>query len=284
MMDIMNISKQAIDKIIKDAIAEDHGYYGDITSKNSIDKDKIVNGIITSNQLGVISGIDCTRLTFLNIDESIKFTSKVNDGDEIEENGVIANISGNAVSILSAERVALNFIGHLSGIATETRKYVDRIAHTNAKILSTRKTTPLLRVLEKNAVRSGGGFNHRFGLDHAILVKDNHIRAAGGIKEIIKNIKGKEPYLTDIEIEVDTEEQFIECQNLDIRYILLDNMSIEEIKGCIALNKKQAILEASGGINLENVKDIAETGVDYISIGRITHSSPSLDLSLHINE
>ena len=140
MMDIMNISKQAIDKIIKDAIAEDHGYYGDITSKNSIDKDKIVNSIITSNQLGVISGIDCTRLTFLNIDESIKFTSKVNDGDEIEENGVIANISGNAVSILSAERVALNFIGHLSGIATETRKYVDRIAHTNAKILSTRKT------------------------------------------------------------------------------------------------------------------------------------------------
>tara|TARA_Y100000590_G_scaffold311921_1_gene352492 strand:+ start:693 stop:1544 length:852 start_codon:yes stop_codon:yes gene_type:complete len=283
MINAMNISKRALTKIVKDSIAEDHGYFGDITSKNSIHKDTIVSGTINSNQSGIISGIDCARLTFSNIDKNIEFSPKIKDGEQIQPNGVIANISGNAISILSAERVALNFIGHLSGIATETRKYVDRIAHTNAKVLSTRKTTPLIRALEKYAVRSGGGFNHRFGLDYGILVKDNHIKSAGGIDKIIKNIKGKEPYLTSIEVEVDTEEQFLECQSLDVKYILLDNMSIEEMKRCISLNTNQATLEASGGINLQNVKKVAETGVDYISIGRITHSSPSLDVSLHIH-
>ena len=194
----------------------------------------------------------------------------------------IARVIGYSHSILTAERVALSFLGHMSGIASETNKYVKLIANTKARILSTRKTTPGLRAIEKYAVRCGGGYNHRYGLDYGILIKDNHIKAAGGIEKALKIIKNNKPYMTDIEVEVDTIEQFLECQRLDVRYILLDNMSPQNISECIKNNKNGAILEASGGINLDSIADIAQTGVDFISVGKLTHSSPSLDLSLHI--
>ena len=282
MIDNIDIPKHIINKIIENALAEDLGNFGDITSKSLSNEKTKVEASINSNQDGVISGLDIIELVFKNIDANTSVTNHLNDCDEVIKGAEIARVIGHSHSILAAERVALNFLGHMSGIASETNKYVKSIANTKARILSTRKTTPGLRVIEKYAVRCGGGYNHRYGLDYGILIKDNHIKAAGGIEKALKIIKNNKPYMTDIEVEVDTIEQFLECQRLDVRYILLDNMSPQYISECIKNNKNGAVLEASGGINLSTVSDIAQTGVDFISVGRLTHSSPSLDLSLHI--
>lgn len=282
MTDNIDIPKHIINKIIENAIAEDLGSLGDITSKSLYSKKGKIEASINSNQDGIISGLDITELVFKNIDPDTNITNHLSDSNEIKKGAEIVRIIGHSHSILAAERVALNFLGHMSGIASETNKYVKSIANTKARILSTRKTTPGLRAIEKYAVRCGGGYNHRYGLDYGILIKDNHIKAAGGIEKALKIIKNNKPYMTDIEVEVDTIEQFLECQRLDVRYILLDNMSPQYISECIKNNKNGAILEASGGINLNTVSDIAQTGIDFISVGRLTHSSPSLDLSLHI--
>ena len=282
MIDYIDIPKHIINKIIENALAEDLGSSGDITSKSLSNKKTNIEASINSNQDGVISGLDIIELVFKNIDANTNVTNHLSDCDEVKNGTEIARVIGNSHSILAAERVALNFLGHMSGIASETNKYVKSIANTKARILSTRKTTPGLRAIEKYAVRCGGGYNHRYGLDYGILIKDNHIKAAGGIEKALKIIKINKPYMTDIEVEVDTIEQFLECQLLDVRYILLDNMSPQNISECIKNNKNGAILEASGGINLDSIADIAQTGVDFISVGKLTHSSPSLDLSLHI--
>ena len=282
MIDSIDIPKHIINKIIENALAEDLGSLGDITSKSLSNKKTNIEASINSNQDGVISGLDIIELVFKNIDANTNVTSHLSDCDEVKNGTEIARVIGDSHSILAAERVALNFLGHMSGIASETNKYVKSIANTKARILSTRKTTPGLRAIEKYAVRCGGGYNHRYGLDYGILIKDNHIKAAGGIEKALKIIKINKPYMTDIEVEVDTIEQFLECQLLDVRYILLDNMSPQNISECIKNNKNGAILEASGGINLDSIADIAQTGVDFISVGKLTHSSPSLDLSLHI--
>ena len=282
MIDNFDIPKHIISKIVENAIAEDLGSLGDITSKSLSRKKTKIEASINSNQDGVISGLDIMELVFKNIDTSTDITKHLSDGDEIKNGAEIARVIGYSHSILAAERVALNFLGHMSGIAGETNKYVKSIANTKAKILSTRKTTPGLRAIEKYAVRCGGGYNHRYGLDYGILIKDNHIKVAGGIEKALEVIKNNKPYMIDIEVEVDTIEQFLECQRLDVRYILLDNMSPQYISECIKNNKNGAILEASGGVNLSTVSDIAQTGVDFISVGRLTHSSPSLDLTLHI--
>jgi nicotinate-nucleotide pyrophosphorylase (carboxylating) len=221
-------------------------------------------------------------MVFNKIDKRLNFKSQVKDADFVKSGTEIATIQGNAYSILAGERTALNFLGHMSGISSETYKLVQMISDTKALILSTRKTTPGLRALEKYAVKCGGGHNHRFGLDYGILIKDNHIKAAGSITRAIELIQDNKPYLTEIEVEVDTVEQFMECQELGIKYILLDNMNPEQIEECIKHNKQNSFLEASGGINSKTIQGIARTGVNYISIGRLTHSSPSLDLSLHI--
>lgn len=282
MIDNIDIPKHIINKIIENALAEDLGSSGDITSKSLSNKKTKIEASINSNQDGIISGLDIIELVFKNIDTNTSITYHLSDCDEVKNGSEIARVIGYSHSILAAERVALNLLGHMSGIASETNKYVKSIANTKARILSTRKTTPGLRAIEKYAVRCGGGYNHRYGLDYGILIKDNHIKAAGGIEKALEIIKNNKPYMTDIEVEVDTIEQFLECQRLDVRYILLDNMSPQYISECIKNNKNGAVLEASGGINLSTISDIAETGVDFISVGRLTHSSPSLDLSLHI--
>ena len=282
MIDNIDIPKHIISKIIENALAEDLGSLGDITSKSLSNKKTNIEASINSNQDGIISGLDIIELVFKNIDANTNVTNHLSDCDEVKNGTEIARVIGDSHSILAAERVALNFLGHMSGIASETNKYVKSIANTKARILSTRKTTPGLRAIEKYAVRCGGGYNHRYGLDYGILIKDNHIKAAGGIEKALKIIKINKPYMTDIEVEVDTIEQFLECQRLDVRYILLDNMSPQYISECIKNNKIGAILEASGGVNLDSIADIAQTGVDFISVGKLTHSAPSLDLSLHI--
>ena len=282
MSNYMEIPKHVLTKIIDNAIIEDFGSFGDLTSQSLENKFNQITALITSNQEGILSGLKCAEMSFKKLDEKINFNSKLKDGDPVKVNSVIASITGNALSILSVERTALNFLGHMSGIASQTSEYVNLISHTNTKILSTRKTSPGLRVIEKYAVQCGGGYNHRFGLDYGVLIKDNHIKVATGITNAVKNIARNIPYLSNMEVEVDTIEQFEECQKLGIQNILLDNMGPEKIKECMNINRNNSILEASGGINLNNIKEIAETGVDYISIGRLTHSFTSLDVSLHI--
>lgn len=283
MKKIMNIPHHILSPIIENAINEDIGSFGDLTSISFQDSGTKLTASITTNQDGVISGLMCAEMVFNKIDNALNFKSEVKDADFVKSGTEIAKIQGNAYSILAGERTALNFLGHMSGISSETYKLVQMISDTRALILSTRKTTPGLRVLEKYAVKCGGGNNHRFGLDYGILIKDNHIKAAGSITKAVKLIQDNKPYLTEVEVEVDTVEQFMECQELGIKYILLDNMSPKQIEECIKNNKHNSVLEASGGINSNTIQGIARTGVDYISIGRLTHSSPSLDLSLHIN-
>jgi nicotinate-nucleotide pyrophosphorylase (carboxylating) len=282
MNNIMNIPHHILTPLIENAINEDIGSFGDLTSVSFQDSGKRLTASITTNQDGVISGLICAEMVFNKIDDTLNFKSQDKDADFVKSGTEIVKIQGNAYSILAGERTALNFLGHMSGIASETYKLVQMISDTKALILSTRKTTPGLRVLEKYAVKCGGGHNHRFGLDYGILIKDNHIKAAGSITRAIELIQDNKPYLTEIEVEVDTIEQFMECQELGVKYILLDNMNPEQIEECIKHNKHNSFLEASGGINSNTIQGIARTGVNYISIGRLTHSSPSLDLSLHI--
>jgi len=281
MIEIDPIPSHIIKKCVKNAITEDLGQIGDLTSNYLINKDQENEWIITSNQNGVIAGLDCAKYAFNFIDKDICFNSFIRDGEKVQKDTKIASISGRSLSILTAERTALNFIGHLSGIASETNNFVKLTQHTKIKIVSTRKTTPGIRALEKYAIRCGGGFNHRLGLDYAILIKDNHIEAVGGVREALKLAKQKSSHLTSIEIEVDTIEQLEEALKYDAKIILLDNMTIDNLKIAVSINNGRAILEASGNINIDNVLKVAETGIDIISIGRLTHSSPSLDISLH---
>ena len=282
MNDHLEIPSYTLSNIVNNAIQEDLGSFGDLTSQSLENNTNEITAIITSNKEGILSGLNCAKMTFNKIDQKINFAPKLNDGDSLKINSVIASVTGSALSILSADRTALNFLGHMSGIASQTRDFTKLISHTKAKILSTRKTTPGLRVIEKYAVQCGGGFNHRFGLDYGILIKDNHIKVANGILNAIQGTEKNIPHLSNVEVEVDTIEQFRECQELGVKYILLDNMSADQIKECMKYNKNNSILEASGGINLKNIKAIAETGIEYISIGRLTHSSDSLDVSMHI--
>ncbi|MFT6496421.1 MAG: carboxylating nicotinate-nucleotide diphosphorylase [Alphaproteobacteria bacterium] len=284
MIEINPIPQHIIKNCVKNAIAEDLGQAGDLTSNYLIDKNQENEWIITSNQNGVVSGIRCAEYAFNFIDKNVCFKSFVMDGEKVTKDTKIALISGRSLPILTAERTALNFIGHLSGIATETNKFVELTKHTKVKIVSTRKTTPGIRALEKYAIRCGGGFNHRLGLDYAILIKDNHIEAVGGVKEALKLAKQKASHLMSIEIEVDTIEQLEEALKYEAKIILLDNMTIDNLKAAVKIANGGAILEASGNINENNVLQVAETGIDIISIGRLTHSSPSLDISLHCNK
>jgi nicotinate-nucleotide pyrophosphorylase (carboxylating) len=211
---------------------------------------------------------------------STVFRCELPDGSAAAAGDVLAILEGPARAALTAERVALNFVGHLSGIATATRALVDAVKGTGAKIVDTRKTTPGLRVLEKYAVRCGGGFNHRFGLDDAVLIKDNHIAVAGSLADAVQRARAGLAHMAKIEVEVDTLAQLEEALSLGVDTILLDNMSLEDLSGAVAIAKGGAVLEASGNVTLSTVRAIAETGVDYISSGAITHSAPSLDVAL----
>jgi nicotinate-nucleotide pyrophosphorylase (carboxylating) len=238
--------------------------------------------IISARKPGTLAGLALAEAAFAAIDPSVSFKAMKRDGERLAAGTVVARVKGPARAVLSAERVALNYLCHLSGIATETARLVSLVAHTNARICCTRKTTPGLRAFEKYAVRCGGGWNHRFGLDDAILIKDNHIAVAGGAAEAIRRARAFAGHLVKIEVEVDGLDQLAEALTVSPDVVLLDNMKPAMLKKAVALVAGRARTEASGGITPDTVAAVAETGVDYISSGWITHSAPALDLGLDI--
>jgi nicotinate-nucleotide pyrophosphorylase (carboxylating) len=268
---------------VKRALAEDLGRAGDITSAATIPADATAAGLIATREAGVIAGLALAEAAFREMDPAVSFEAAVADSDAVAAGAIVARISGNARALLSAERVALNYLSHLSGIATLTRRYADAVAGTNAKITCTRKTIPGLRAFEKYAVRCGGGSNHRFGLDDAILIKDNHIAVAGSVSEAIRRAKAFAGHLVKIEVEVDTLDQLREALSAGADAILLDNMRPAMLRQAVAVAAGKVVLEASGGVTLETVAAIAETGVDFISVGALTHSARALDLGLDID-
>lgn len=276
-----------IEDIVRRALIEDIGS-GDITTELTIPADSMSNGYIIAKENGIAAGIDVASLVFgltansyYNVEEFL-FTASATDGDTVEPGQTLALVEGPTRVILTAERTALNIMQRMSGIATRTAKFVEMVAHTKAKIIDTRKTTPGLRMLEKYAVRMGGGSNHRFGLYDAILIKDNHIQACGGITQAIVSAKACAPHTVKIEVEADTVAQVEEALTAGADMILLDNMTPEMLRQAVDLCKGKAITEASGGITEETIVPIAEAGVDLISIGALTHSVKALDISLDI--
>jgi len=269
-----------IEPIVRHALEEDLGRAGDITSELTVPANQRCSAKLVARQTGTIAGLVAAQCAFRLVDPDLKITVIAADGSTVQANSVLATIEGVSRSLLTSERVSLNFVGHLSGVATATRALVDAVAGTKARIVCTRKTTPGLRLLEKYAVRCGGGFNHRFGLDDAVLIKDNHLVAAGGIKQAIERVRAGLGHMAKIELEVDSLEQLEEALGLGVDTILLDNMKPSDLKRAVAVSKGRATLEASGNITLSTVRAVAETGVDYISSGAITHSAPNLDVAL----
>ncbi|CTQ52742.1 putative nicotinate-nucleotide pyrophosphorylase [carboxylating] [Roseibium album] len=271
-----------IDEAVKSALLEDWGRAGDITSQATLPKDAKARAVISARKSGVLSGLQFAESAFRQTENLLCFEPVMSDGDRLSPKDVVARIEGPARSLLAAERVALNFLGHLSGVATATSRFAELIAHTKADIVCTRKTTPGLRAFEKYAVKCGGGSNHRFGLDDAILIKDNHIAVAGGVSEAIEAAKAFAGHLVKIEVEVDTLEQLKEALVAGPDVVMLDNMPPEVLRQAVEIAGGRVRLEASGGIELDTVKAVAEAGVDLISSGWITHSAPVLDLGLDI--
>jgi nicotinate-nucleotide pyrophosphorylase (carboxylating) len=275
----MAVATDTLERIVHAALAEDIGA-GDITTEATVAADAAGTAAILVKEPGVVCGLAAVETTFRTLDPDAQFEAFVRDGDSVEAPAVVARVEGSLRAILTGERVALNFLGRLSGIATLTRTYVDAVAGTGAAVLDTRKTTPGLRALEKNAVAAGGGRNHRFGLDDAVLIKDNHLRAAGSIGAAVESARraGDLP----IEVECDTLDQVGEALDAGVDAILLDNMTVGELQDAVRLAGGRARLEASGGITLENIRAVAETGVDEISVGALTHSARALDVSLEL--
>ena len=271
-----------IEAIVKLALQEDLGVAGDVTTDALIDPETQGRWALRARETGVVAGLDAATLTAWMIDPDIQFAVAAPDGARVRAGETIAELRGSAHSVLIAERTILNFIGRLSGIATLTRQYVDAVEGMGVIIACTRKTTPGLRALEKRAVRLGGGGAHRYGLDDAMLIKDNHIAAAGSVAKALERARTAAAHLTCIEIEVDTLDQLKQALPMLPSAILLDNFSLADLKTAVKLAKGQALLEASGGISIENVFAIAETGVDVISIGALTHSAPALDVGLDV--
>jgi nicotinate-nucleotide pyrophosphorylase (carboxylating) len=277
------LSPLVIQDAVKRALDEDLGRAGDVTSSATLPEGVAAKAKLVARKAGTIAGLPCAARAFRTLAPNIKLDAKARDGDSVIAGTTLAVIEGPAIAILSGERVALNFLGHLSGIATLTAAYAAKIAHTKAKITDTRKTTPGLRALEKYAVRCGGGVNHRFGLDDAVLIKDNHIAVAGGVGKALDAARTAVGHLVKVEIEVDTLDQLKQVlANGKADVVLLDNMDTKTLREAVALCKGKIVTEASGGVTLETVAAIAETGVDVISSGALTHSAPSLDVALDI--
>jgi len=266
--------------IVRAALAEDLGRAGDVTGQACIAPDARLSAVFATRQAGVVCGAACARLAIAELDPSARFETVVADGEPVQPGTALARVEANARALLAAERTALNLMGRLSGIATLTQRYVDAIAGTRARIVDTRKTTPGLRALEKYAVRCGGGVNHRFGLDDAILIKDNHVAACGGVTEALRRARAFAGHLMKVEVEVDTLAQFDEALAEAPDVILLDNFSLADLREAVRRAAGRVALEASGGISLETVRPVAETGVDVISVGALTHSASVLDIGL----
>jgi nicotinate-nucleotide pyrophosphorylase (carboxylating) len=279
----MELTAEALDRVVRTALAEDVGT-GDRTTEGTVPADARCLAQLLLQEPGVVCGVAVARSVFQTLDSRVRVDAVLDEGARVTNSATLAEIEGPARAILTGERTALNLLGRLCGIATLTRRYVDLVEGTGVTILDTRKTTPGLRALEKYAVRCGGGSNHRASLDDAILVKENHLRLAGGIGPALAALKvavnGSHPL--SIEVEAETLEEVAEALEAGVERILLDNMSPDEISEAVELTAGRAKLEASGGISLETVRTYAETGVDFISIGALTHSARSLDVSLEI--
>jgi nicotinate-nucleotide pyrophosphorylase (carboxylating) len=269
-----------VEPIVRQALIEDLGRAGDITSDAIAPADRIAKTLMASREEGVVAGLDAAALAFRLMDPAIRVTTIIADGERVAPGAKVATIEGPARGMLSAERVALNFVSRLSGIATATARFAAAVAHTKTRIVCTRKTTPLLRSLEKYAVRAGGGANHRFGLDDAALIKDNHVAIAGGVAEAIRRVRAHIGHLVKIEVEVETLSELEEALGVGMDAVLLDNMSLDDLGRAVAMIGGRAISEASGRVSLETAAPIAETGVDLISVGWLTHSAPILDIGL----
>ncbi|HQT38040.1 MAG TPA: carboxylating nicotinate-nucleotide diphosphorylase [Acidocella sp.] len=276
----MSLPYLLVEQAVRAGLLEDLGRAGDITSEAVIPESSRTMCVLEAREPGVVAGLDFARTAFSLIDPSIKFTALLADGTRLQPGDVIATIEGPSRGILSAERVALNFLGHLSGIATATRGIADAIAHTKARITCTRKTMPGLRFAQKYAVRCGGGANHRFGLDDAILIKDNHVAIAGGIRNVLRAAKKSAGHLVKIELEVDSLMQLGEALDEGVDVVLLDNFDLPSLREAVALIDGRAISEASGRISPATAAAIAETGVDYLSAGWLTHTVRVLDIGL----
>jgi nicotinate-nucleotide pyrophosphorylase (carboxylating) len=274
------LPRALVKRAVEAALEEDLGGAGDITTDATIPINAKGEATIVAREAGIIAGLDLAAEAFRALDPDVKFSPLVSDGDAIKQGAMIAKISGKTRAILTAERTALNFLGHLSGIATLTSRYVEAVAGTGARIVCTRKTTPGLRTLEKYAVRMGGGVNHRFGLYDGVLIKDNHIAAASGVGNALRALGARAGHMVRIEVEVDTLDQLKEALRFPIDAVLLDNIDVPTLKKAVAMVAGRVTTEASGGVRLETVRKIAETGIDLISAGALTHSARRLDLSL----
>jgi len=274
------LDKVLLEPIVQAALVEDLGRRGDVTSQATIPAERQAKLQIRARQAGVICGMDVARLSFAAVDEQIEFVAQIHDGERVAAGTVLAIVSGNARHLLTAERTALNFLTHLSGIATATQQIVDSVAEYPAQITCTRKTIPGLRTLQKYAVRCGGGRNHRLGLDDAILIKDNHIAIAGDIQTAIKQAQDFAGHLIPIEVEVDTLEQLQLALDAGVSLVLLDNMSPDTLSEAVVMCQGRAQTEASGGITPETVQAAAKSGVDFIAMGYLTHSTTALDIGL----
>jgi len=279
------IKGKQVEQIVSNALAEDLGS-GDVTSEALVPSELEGKASILVKRDGVLVGLDVAKEVFRQVDPSLRFKALVKDGAKIRKGGMVATVDGKVASILKAERTALNFLQHLSGIATETAQYVDAVSGTKAIITDTRKTIPGLRLLEKYAVRAGGGHNHRLNLGDGVLIKDNHLaalRSSGlGLGEAVKKARKRAPRAMKVEVEVESVKQAREALSAGADIIMLDNMNVKDMRRVVELVQGRALLEASGGITLDNVRSVAEAGVDLISVGALTHSAKALDISLEV--
>jgi len=269
--------------IVRRALEEDLGH-ADVTTQSVVPPEARCSGAVVARQEGIVAGLRVAETVFGEVDGAIEFQARLADGSSVAKGATVATVAGSARSILTAERTALNFLQRMSGIASLTRRYVSAVEGTGARILDTRKTAPGLRGLDKWAVALGGGSNHRFGLYDGILIKDNHLRLAGGVAAAVAAARRSAPHGLWIQVEVETLEQVQEALESGADALLLDNMSLADLHDSVRLAKGRALAEASGGVNLETVRQIAETGVDFISVGALTHSAPALDIALDISD
>ncbi|MBK4720402.1 carboxylating nicotinate-nucleotide diphosphorylase [Azospirillum sp. YIM DDC1] len=266
--------------IVRAALAEDLGRAGDITTDSIVPADAMATARVAARRDGRVAGLEVALSAFRILDPAAELRVEHDDGDDVPPGATIATVTARARALLTAERTALNLLGRLSGIATATRALVREVEGTRARIVCTRKTTPGLRVLEKQAVRLGGGFNHRFGLDDAVLVKDNHIAVAGGIRPAVERVRAAIGHMVKVEVEVDTLAQLEELLTLPVDVVLLDNMDPQTLRRAVAMVDGRMVTEASGNVTLSTVRAIAEAGVDMISVGWLTHSAPNFDVGL----
>ena len=268
--------------VVRRALAEDLGRAGDVTTDAVCPPDLAARARLVARAPGRIAGLDASLLAFRLLDPDVRFDVRLDDGGDASAGETIAGVAGRARALLAAERTALNLLGHLSGIATATRDVVARLEGLPTRVAATRKTTPGLRALEKHAVRLGGGTPHRYGLDDAVLVKDNHVALAGGIAEAVRRVRASVGHLVKVEVEVETLAQLDEALALEVEVVLLDNMDVSTLREAVRRAKGRAVTEASGGVRPETIRAVAETGVDVVSLGWLTHSAPSLDVALDV--